>query len=121
MPSTRVSSVNVTTPLVGVHRSTSEAWASNAQNNLAFDNLWVADAQVYQGATLLGSGTVSAAPASAGSPGVATTDSSAIDIDATGERILVTGFTDVDDQSNQRMGVARLIGLDSRLFADGYE
>ncbi|MCB0245189.1 MAG: hypothetical protein KDI12_17390, partial [Anaerolineae bacterium] len=75
--------VNVTTPLVGVHRSTSEAWASNAQNNLAFDNLWVADAQVYQGATLLGSGTVSAAPASAGSPAVATTDSSAIDIDAT--------------------------------------
>lgn len=44
-----------------------------------------------------------------------------IDVDATGERILVTGFTDVDDQSNQRMGVARLIGLDSRLFADGYE
>ncbi|MEZ4767855.1 MAG: transglutaminase family protein [Caldilineales bacterium] len=75
--------INVSTPLVGVHHTTSETWPSNAQNSFEFDNLWVVDAQVFQGATLLGSGTVTAAPASSGSPAVATTGGSLIDVAAT--------------------------------------
>ncbi|MCB0257566.1 MAG: hypothetical protein KDI55_27905, partial [Anaerolineae bacterium] len=70
--------VNVTTPLVGVQRDATEEWSSAAANNFAFDSLTVGSADVYQGLTLLGSGTVSAAPASATAPAVATTDGSAI-------------------------------------------
>ena len=60
--------VNVTTPLVGVHRENSEAWASAAENSFTFDSLSVGSAQVFQGLTLLGSGAVTAAPASAATP-----------------------------------------------------
>lgn len=44
-----------------------------------------------------------------------------VDVDATGGRILITGFTDNADRTEQRFGAARLIGLNPQLFADGFE
>ncbi len=75
--------VNVTTPLVGVHRENTEAWASAAENSFAFDSLSVGNAQVFQGLTLLGSGAVTAAPASAATPATAATNGNALDVSAT--------------------------------------
>ena len=44
-----------------------------------------------------------------------------IDVSDDGEQIVVTGFTDNEPRTIQRFGVARLIGLENALFADGFE
>lgn len=44
-----------------------------------------------------------------------------IDVSDDGEQIVVTGFTDNTDRTRQRFGIARFIGLENALFADGFE
>lgn len=44
-----------------------------------------------------------------------------IDVSDDGEQIVVTGFTDNQSRTVQRFGVARFIGLENALFADGFE
>ena len=44
-----------------------------------------------------------------------------IDVSDDGEQIVITGYTDNPDRTRQRFGIARFIGLENALFADGFE
>lgn len=44
-----------------------------------------------------------------------------IDVSDNGEQIVATGFTDNEPRTVQRFGIARFIGLENALFADGFE
>ena len=44
-----------------------------------------------------------------------------IDVSGDGEQIVVTGYTDNEDRTRKRFGIARFIGLENALFADGFE
>ena len=44
-----------------------------------------------------------------------------IDASADGEQIVVTGYTDNEDRTRQRYGVARFVGLENALFIDSFE
>lgn len=44
-----------------------------------------------------------------------------VDVSDDGEQIVVTGYTDNEPRTVQRFGIARFIGLENALFADGFE
>ena len=59
---------NVATGAVGLSGTATHDWTTTGQNNFTFDNLSVNSASLYQNGLLVGSGAVTAVPATTGSP-----------------------------------------------------